>query len=81
MRNRAIGGADFCLSAFQGYATFFLRNPGRRFATYRRSALPWAMSLLPHLGRIAFLLQDKRGFLGHDVPAHSGRIAAVAERP
>ncbi len=38
------------------------------------------MSLLPHSGRIAFLLPDKRGFLGHDVAAHSGRIAAVAER-
>ncbi len=72
MRNRAIGGADFALSAFHGTAAFFLRNPGRRFATYRRSALPWAMLLLPHSGRNAFFRQNKRGFLGHDVAAPFG---------
>ena len=32
------------------YGTFCC-YPGRRFATFRRYALPWAMMLLPHSGR------------------------------
>ena len=37
----------------QGNVSEFHHYPGRRFATYRRCALPWARLLLPHAGRIA----------------------------
>ncbi len=41
----------FCFAP-SGQRGTFCSYPGRRFATFRRSALPWAKMALPHSGRM-----------------------------
>ena len=49
--NLAIGDATTLLGPFRATFRRFVVPPGRRFATFRRCALPWANMLLPHSGR------------------------------